>query len=318
MRARAAALGVAAVVLLTGCSALTGFGPTASPSPSGSSSPSDVPLGPAFGDVAPRESITDDLGTYLHVTISPASAAYTTVDPSTVDPSIAGSSWDEQSLLEAQRFVATFVAEQTIDSIALDRDETGWEEWVDSTSELYFGPDSGDLMKLEGADRPTPIYNDPDNFTPRLVRDGLARLDDATITIESLANEPREGGEWLTVTGTADVAYRLSDRRRSPRCSSRGTTRRPLEGFEALNDGDDGHYLTLLTWSYSVERVADGWMIRAYDLDLGVDHRGRLAGLNRPASRRPIRLLLLDRRDDQSDDRGDDRSGDAAPHRVRR
>jgi hypothetical protein len=271
MRARGAALGIATAlalsgVLLTGCSALYGYGPTASPSPSGSASPSGAPLGPAFGDVSPRESITDDLGTYLHVTLSPDAAAYTTVDPATVDPSIAGSSWDDASLLDAQRFVATFVAEQTIDSSALDRDLKGWREWVDSTSELYFGPDSGDLMKLDGADRPTPIYNDPDDFTPRLVRDGLARLDDATITIESLSNEPREGGEWLTVTGTADVAYRLSDQEAIASLLDQGYDQATIDGFGALSDGVDGHYLTNLTWSYSVERLADGWIIRAYDL----------------------------------------------------
>ena len=160
----------------------------------------------------------------------------------------------------------TFVAEQTIDSTALDRDEAGWEEWVDSTSETYFGPDDDELMKLEGADRPTPIYNDPDNFTPRLVRDGLARLDDATITVESLSNEPREGGEWLTITGTADVAYRLSDEEAIASLRRAGLRPGEAEGFDALTDGEDGHYLTTLTWSYSVERVADGWLIRAYDL----------------------------------------------------
>ncbi len=266
MRTRAAALAVAAAVLLSGCSALTGLGPSASPSPSGSASPSGEPLGPAFGDVAPRESITDDLGTYLHVTLSPESAAYRSVDPSTVDASVSGSSWDEQSLLDAQRFVATFVAEQTIDSSALDRDEAGWEEWVDSTSESYFGPASGDLLKLEGADRPTPIYNDPDNFTPRLVRDGLARLDDATIEIDSLSNEPRAGGEWLTVSGTADVSYRLSDQEAIASLLEQGYDEDAAESFDALNDGADGHYLTLLIWSYSVERVGDGWTIRDYDL----------------------------------------------------
>jgi hypothetical protein len=264
MLARAAALG--SLLLLTGCSTLGAFGPSASPSPSGSSSPSAEPLGPAFGDVAPRESITDELGTYLHVTISPSAAVYRTVDPDTLDSSIDGSSWDEQSLLAAQRFVVTFVAEQTIDSTALDRDEAGWEEWVDSTSEFYFGPGNDDLMKLEGSDRPTPIYNDPNNFTPRLVRDGLARLDDATVTVDALSNEPREGGEWLTISGTADVAYRLSDEEAIANLVEQGYTQDEAEGVEALADGKDGHYLSTLTWSYSVERVGDGWQIRDYDL----------------------------------------------------
>ncbi len=266
MLARAAAVGALAVLLLTGCSALTGFGPSPSPSPSGSASPSAEPLGPAFGDVAPRESITDELGTYLHVTIAPGAACYRTVDPDTLDPSIGGSSWDEQSLLDAQRFVVTFVAEQTIDSTALDRDEAGWEEWVDSTSELYFGPDPGDHMKLEGADRPTPIYNDPDNFTPRLVRDGLSRMDDATITVGALSNEPREGGEWLTISGTANVSYRVTDEEAIASLIEQGYTQDEAEGFESLADGVEGHYLTALQWTYSVERVGDGWLIRDYHL----------------------------------------------------
>jgi hypothetical protein len=267
MLVRAAALGAVSVALLTGCSTLSGFGPSPSPSPSGSASPSTGPLGPAFGDVAPREAITDELGTYLHVTISPAAAVYGTVDPDTLDPSIDGSSWDEQSLLDAQRFVVTFVAEQAIDSTALDRDEAGWEEWVDSHSELYFGPDNGELMKLEGADRPTPIYNDPDDFTPHLVRDGLARMDDAAITVDSLSNEPREGGEWLTISGTADVSYRLSDDEAIASLVQQGYTQDEAEGFESLSDGIEGHYLTTIRWSYSVERVGDGWLIRAYDFE---------------------------------------------------
>ena len=106
------------------------------------------------------------LGTYLHVTISPGSACTATVDPARSTPD-RGQLMGRAGLLDAQRFVATFVAEQTIDSSALDRDEAGWEDWVDSTSDPYFGADAVDLMKLEGADRPTPIYNDPDNFTPR-------------------------------------------------------------------------------------------------------------------------------------------------------
>lgn len=266
MLVRAAAVGAASLLLLTGCSALTGFGPSPSPSPSGSSTPSAEPLGPAFGDVAPRESITDELGTYLHVTISPAAPVYLTVDPDVLDSSIDGSSWDEQSLLDAQRFVVTFVAEQTIDSTALDRDRPGWDEWVASTAESYFGPDDDDLMKLEGSDRPTPIYNDPDDFTPRLVRDGMARMDDAAITVDSISNEPREGGEWLTITGTADVSYRLTDEEAIANLVAQGYTQDEAEGFGSLADGEDGHYLTTLEWSYSVERVADGWLIRAYDL----------------------------------------------------
>jgi hypothetical protein len=263
MRASAAALGAAGLLLLAGCSAFPDG--LASRSPSVSPSPSGTPVsGSPFGDVAPREQLTDELGTYLHVTLSPEAAAALAVDPATVDGSIAGSSWDDAALLEAQRFVATFVAEQTIDSTALDRDLAGWEEWRDQTAPQYFAEEFGKTGSA--ADRPVPIFNDPDDFTPRLIRDGFARLDDATITIESLANEPREGGEWLTVTGSADVMYRLADEQAIEALVQQGYDREAAESIPDLADGEPGHYIVLLDWSYSVERVGDGWTIRDYDL----------------------------------------------------
>ena len=261
----AIAIAASALLTLTGCSAFpAGF---ASPSPSSSASPSSSPgpIGPAFGDVAPREGVTDEIGTYLHITLAPSSAAATLVDPSTVGSSIAGSSWDNEALLDGQRFVATFVAEQTI---ALDRDMNGWQQWLGDVAPRYFGPPvEGDLVKPDnGADRPVPIYNDPDDFTPRLVRDGLPRMDDATVVVESLENMPREGGEWLEVSGTSDVAYRLNDAEARAALIQQGFDEQTVNGFPALTDDIDGHYLVHLEWSYAVERTVDGWIIRDYDL----------------------------------------------------
>jgi hypothetical protein len=158
------------------------------------------------------------------------------------------------------------VAEQTIDSIALDRDEEGWTDWLDTTAAGYFGPDYLDLLgkPAGGTDRATPIFNDPNDSTPPLIRDGLARLDDAAIAVTELQNEPREGGERLRVTGTADVAYRLSDDAAVAYLLDQGYHKQTVDGFAELHDGTDGHLLTHLDWSYSVERSGDGWVIRAY------------------------------------------------------
>ncbi|MGN6501492.1 MAG: hypothetical protein ACTHKX_01145 [Pseudolysinimonas sp.] len=263
----ASAISGIAVLLLAGCSAFPGAFPSASPSASGSPSPS-APIGAPFGDAAPRESVTDELGTYLHVTLSPTAPVATEVDPATIGDLVAGSSWDDASLLEAQRFLATFVAEQTIDSVALDRDEDGWKDWLDSAAATYFGPDYRDLLgkPAGGTDRATPIFNDPNDSTPELVRDGLARLDDAAIAVTELQNEPREGGERLRVSGTADVAYRLSDDAAVAYLLDQGFDTQTVDGFAELHDGVDGHLLTHLDWSYSVERSGDGWLIRDYSL----------------------------------------------------
>lgn len=267
MHRSALAVGVAAIVTLAGCSALpAGY---RSGSPSESASPSPAPTGTAFGDVAPREAASDELGDYLHVTLAPESGAATAVDPATVGASIAGSSWEGDALLDAQRFVTAFVAEQTIDSIALDRDRPGWEQWVAQVAPQYFGDAAADLLTgpTGSADRPVPIFNDPDDFTPRLVRDGLPRLDDATIEITALENLPREGGEWLSVSGASDVAYRLSDEEARAALAQQGFDQDVIDGFDVLADGEEGHYLVHLEWTYAVERVGDGWLIRDAELD---------------------------------------------------
>ena len=214
--------------------------------------------------------------------LAPPSTGPSTPTPST--PRSTAARGTSRACSTAQRFVVTFVAEQTIDSTrARPRRGRAGRNGSHSTSELYFGPDDDDLMKLEGSDRPTPIYNDPDDFTPRLVRDGLARLDDATITVDSLSNEPREGGEWLTISGTADVAYRLSDEEAIASLVEQGYSQDEAEGFESLADGEEGHYLTTArpgaTRSSASGRLADP-RLRP---ELGVDHRGCLAGLSRPA-----------------------------------
>jgi hypothetical protein len=285
MRRAAVAVGAATVLVLSGCSAFPYEFPTPAPSSSVSPSASAGPIGSPFGDVAPRESVSDELGTYLHVTLSPEAAAATTIDPATVGDLIAGSSWDETSLLAAQRFVATFVAEQAIDSTALDRDEQGWEEWLADTAPTYFGPDAEDVIgrPAGGIDRATPIFNDPNDITPTLIRDGLARLDDATITVEELQNEPREGGERLRVSGTASVAYRLTDAQAIVYLLDQGYDEDTVDGFTGLTDGEDGHLLTTLTWSYSVERAGDGWLIRGYSFtsDSNIEGVAQAEGLER-------------------------------------
>jgi hypothetical protein len=272
MRARSVASGVAlvgaAALLLGGCSALPAG--LISPTPSGSASPSASagPIGAAFGDVAPRESITDDRGTYLHVTLSPSSPLATEVDPAILGDLIAGSSWDDAALLDAQRFVATFVAEQTIDSSALDRDLGGWEGWLAETAPTYFGEDAADVIGKPsgGTDRPTPIFNDPNDTTPLLIRDGLARLDDALISITELQNQAREGGDRLIVVGNADVSYRLSDEEAIVFLLDQGYDESAVEDFTQLYDDEDGHLLTHLEFTYVVERSGDGWLIRSYEL----------------------------------------------------
>jgi len=215
------------------------------------------------------EPVTDSKGSYLHMTISPLSAVYTSVDQATVDGSIAGSDWDADELLGGQRFVAQFVAEQTIDSVALDNDKAGWTDWLSTVAPRYFADPLPSALNTpaDNTDRAIPIFNDADDSTPDLVRDGGPRIDAATISIDSLANSPREGGEWLAVDGTASVTYRLTDASAVANLVSQGYDPSTImTDFPDLADGVDGHYLVDFTFEYQVDRIEGNWIIRDWSL----------------------------------------------------
>ncbi|CAN5229296.1 hypothetical protein BH11ACT3_BH11ACT3_05160 [soil metagenome] len=252
--------------------------PTADRSATGSPNPSASAIdGDRLGDVVSTTPVTDELGDYRHVTIAPDAAAFASIDQATVDASIAGSDWDDTELLDAQRFVATFVAEQAIDSVALDRDEAGWKQWLTEVAPTYFADPLPDALAVpeDNTDRAIPIFNDADDATPILVRDGGARLTEASITIDELANSPREGGEWLAVIGSAQVSYRVSDDSALAALMRQGYTEQEArESFPVLTDGVDGAYLGDFTFEYDVDRIDGKWVIRDWSLTSDTSFEG--------------------------------------------
>ena len=271
-------------MLLTGCSSLSGFGPSPPRRRPDRRSPSAVPLGPAFGDVAPRESITDDLGTYLHVTISPGVRRVPHGRSGHPRPV------DQRQLVgrpEPPRGAALHRdlrrrADHRLQRARPRRSRLGGMGRLDLGA--YFGPDEDDLMKLEGRTGRRRLQRPRQLHAASWSATGSPAWTMPRSRSSPCSNEPREGGEWLTITGIADVAYRL-ERRGGDRARllEQGYDQDEAEGFDALGRRRRGHYLTTLpTGATRSSAVSDGWLIRAYELDLGVDHRGRLAGLSRP------------------------------------
>lgn len=264
-----AAAGAGAVLLVTGCGVMpvpSGSLTSGTPSASASAIPGD-----RLGDVVAFEPTGDDLGAYTHITIARDASAYGAIDPAAVDDSIDGSSWqDEAVLLTGQQFVARFVAEQTLDSIALDTGDDGWQLWLDDVAPQYFGdPAPSSLTDVDPTgDSTFPILQDSEGLSPEFVRDGRARLDDATVRIDALSNDPREGGEYLVVGGTADASYRVSDESAVASLvdAGFGTADEVRAQFPILDDGADGHYLADVTFTYRIERVGDDWQIRDWDV----------------------------------------------------
>lgn len=137
-RLRVAALGLTAIVLAaSGCAAPTAREETPTSSSIPSSTPETLKTTPTTGQpvsssntALPIKGLANDgKGEYLQTTISAEDPAMTVI-PETVDPS-ASERFTADEIQDAQRFVATFIAEETIDSTlsANPTDRTTIDAW---------------------------------------------------------------------------------------------------------------------------------------------------------------------------------------------
>lgn len=137
------ALGLAGTLMLTACTGGGGVQPT----PNGTDStnpPTTVACstenpGP-YGDVIPKEEVTDEYGEYCQTTIDPSSDALV-YDSSKVDlESLQQYGFTEDDAKAAQKTAVTFAAEQALDSTRLDNYSTTPTDWIDANSSSLFNP----------------------------------------------------------------------------------------------------------------------------------------------------------------------------------
>jgi hypothetical protein len=269
---------LAAVIMgalfVTGCTAQPNeTKPTASSStsPSTSETPVAETLDTAtkYGDVHAYKLITDDAGEYAATTINEDAAAYN-YNPAVVDAG-ATSTFSEDEILAAQRVAVKFVAEEAMDSIALDS-TAGWEEWKTTVGPKVFYPSIVNEM-IEpvsyDAERSTVIENNYDENTPKLVRDSKPRTNETLITVDSVLSEYDERvGDFLRFKVTANAKYRVSDevaleyfKANTPDVDVANLK----TNYPVLYDGIENATLpTNNSWDYIVVRQGNDWIIGGF------------------------------------------------------
>ncbi|MCY1676851.1 hypothetical protein OVA06_19460 [Pseudarthrobacter sp. SL88] len=240
---RVAALGLTAIVLAaSGCAA-----PTArEEKPRSSSTPSSTPETPkttpttgqpvsSSNTALPIKGLTNDgKGEYLQTTISADDPAMKVI-PETVDPS-ASERFTADEIQDAQRFIATFIAEETIDSIlnANPTDRTTIDAWwsrnkdkvePSNLDEFYADVHSADENKplvmrgffrdgkydlMYGASQPHVIDR---TLTPTSVKGGEVNgLKVVGINFDASYNlAANHNGEQVPETTTATISYTVTN-----------------------------------------------------------------------------------------------------------
>ena len=158
-----------------------------------------------YGDIVGLEDVTDAEGTYCHTTIDPKSEALI-YDSAKVDmASLEKYGFTEEDAKKAQEETVTFVAEEALDSAALDStDPAAISTWVQKNGGRFSG--DWDVAGTEGV-----VYS---GSLPILVRDGGPRSAETNISLSRIyaVENSSVKGEGTLVVETKNISkYRLSD-----------------------------------------------------------------------------------------------------------
>jgi len=263
-----------ATVTLAGCGSANPDAPVATSATSAAPTQTSEPKAD-LGDVTVKTGpdgepvvITDEAGSYQKITISPDAAVFN-LDKSEFDSTVAAVGRTDEDVLSAQRWVMTFLAEEGLDSIAVDG-LTGWDDWKTSSTGKYLAPEWAWILDEPSAvsDRAAFIYNNPNNKGVTMIRDGLPRLSTASIALNSVKAYEEQGG-LLVFSGLTTADYRITDAEALKYLNNNG---KPHEAAVAewpqFGDGVDGTFTLTFTFTYGVRKDAtNGWLITGYEND---------------------------------------------------
>lgn len=273
------AISLVALLGLTGC--------TANPAetPSGSSvSPSEASVAPSdaaavdvdsdasYGDVHAYKLVTDATGTYAATTINDDAEAMQ-YDAAAVDPA-ATELLPQEKILSAQQAVVKFVAEETLDSPALES-TANWETWKTEVAPTVIYPTEVSAIIGSGVDetydRSSVIENNNQEETPAMIRDGKPRssetLIDVTKVITGVDTSPAQSGTYVTVSGTAKAKYRVTDATAIDyfkKYTPDATDEEMKADNPTLFDGQDGNWALTTQWTYTVVEKDNKWLLGSY------------------------------------------------------
>jgi hypothetical protein len=282
MKRAAVAIGLSGVLTLGLAGCVGGGGvtdntpaPTSTSTSQPSDTPTSAPVDAKYGDLIPLTdgegkavTVTDEYGTYTRTTLSADDNAMT-VNPATVDPSVTQAGWTDTDVTSAQQFVAKFVAQETLDSRALDT-ANGWEEWKKDEGTRFVNTQYINLNdKAPNSDRSAFILNNMNGTVPVATRDGGSRIQNANVEITQLKNVSQDGVNYITVTGTGTASYRVTDEAMIEsflKANPDSTRESVISENPIFNDGVEGSLNYDVSFDYTVEKTTsgEGWVIAGF------------------------------------------------------
>jgi hypothetical protein len=255
----------ALIAIVTGCTPAT-----VANKPTSSSTSKASGAVKSYGDVIVLKKVTDEFGTYQQTTIDPKSAV-AVYDPSTLDLSAGDQGFTPKQLQSALTYVLKFVTEEGVDSIALDRNMAGWDQWkTQEGSKFVLEGERSNILNTAspGYDRPSLISSDFNNKFPVFIRDGKPRLTESHPTVQKITEgTAAHAGRYVYFTGSTTTTYRLDNKAMQAVVVLDDPTK-DLATLKATRpeyfDGSENTFDEVWSWQYAVIPEGDGWMIGGY------------------------------------------------------
>lgn len=205
---RIAAAG-ALLVSLAGCSAFYQVAPNPNPSPA-SANASAVKL---EGMVGTGEKVNTPTGSYEKVKMNPSDLIYQYNYGEGKNPeSMSGMSWSVEDGTAAQKLAVDYVANEFLNSTALESGMDGFNQWYATTAGNYFSPSIMGNVAQNPGDSHILLGNFGDKgLIPALIHDGGPRVKDVKLNLVSVLPYENDPTNQLTFGFNFDAGYRVDD-----------------------------------------------------------------------------------------------------------
>lgn len=214
--------------------------------------------------------VNDEFGDYTRITINPKDDSMR-LNADTLDPSVRQAGWNTKDVLAGQQWVSTFVAEEGIDSGAVDT-PNGWEAWKTTTANEKIAPEWVDAVvnsPTDGGDRSSVILNNNNSSFPVLTRDGSTRIDKSKVTVTKVSGATLDDGTpILVVSGVANTKYRTTNENiinAFMKVNPEATREQIIDLYPAFAKEGDSKFDTTFNFLYGIRQDGNGgWLLTGF------------------------------------------------------
>ncbi|MGW8431091.1 hypothetical protein ACWGJ9_08205 [Curtobacterium citreum] len=278
-RITAIAVPLAAVIALTGCSTGSGTKPASTATTSATAKAAEtktptITIGDAIGKVENGKPviITDEWGSYQKMTLNPDAKFYTTI-PADNDGSAKQNGFSDADILDAEKWLGTFITEETLDSSVLDSKDRKLADWVAANSKYLTGSMQS-IAAQQGDDANlvvSGLWNGPgdeDKIPAHTVRDSRPRASNATATFTKVRGVEDGGKPYVIFDGTTSTRYIADNKAVIEGYSMRGYTLDQVKTrFPNIDTAKPLAVQSDVTFQYALTHNGNGWAIGGYTLD---------------------------------------------------